>query len=172
MKNFGRVTSAFLLVVSMLLSAVLSLNAQDDPTQTPEGDPGQAGQTSPIICESSLILLVGLAQRDYGFQPSLDMNQFEQGQYRSYFEDNMMNDDNMGAEVTEEAGMGGDTSMDMTSTPEAGAETGAAVFLNPPVVLNEDVRCTELRQSVEEFFSTDRRGMNDDNMDGETETGS
>ncbi|MCC6613371.1 MAG: hypothetical protein IT320_07815 [Anaerolineae bacterium] len=57
-------------------------------------------------CDSTLILLVLLAERDYGYQSSLDVATFEKGQYSPYY-DAMM-------------GMG---EGDIATTPEAASES-------------------------------------------------
>lgn len=111
----------------------------------------QESQPTPIICESSLILLVGLAQRDYGFQSSMDTSQLERGQYGQLYDDSGMGTDDM--MMTEEAPMTDDMGMDASATQEAEMSSPSAVFLNPPVVLDEDTRCTQLRSDVERFFS-------------------
>ncbi|NJL94705.1 MAG: hypothetical protein HC915_13785 [Anaerolineae bacterium] len=163
MKKLTRSVPVVLVLVALLLGAVFVAQAQD-PIVTPVGASDPAGQTSPIICESSLILLAGLAQRDYGFQPNVDLNQFDHGQYGGYFGGDMMGGDmgtgtgDMGTEATAAAD-------DMAATPGTGdAGTGTTTLLNPPLVLNEDIRCTELRISIEEFFSQQLRQQNN-NMD-------
>lgn len=157
MKNVTRTIPVFFVLVIGLLFAALAVQAQEQ-TATPEaGTTGQDGQTSPIFCESSLMLLVALAQRDYGFQPSVDVSQFEYGQYRNYY-GGMMGTGDMGTGDTGTDMMATDEA-DMMATDEAGTTDGSMMLLNPPLVLNEDLRCTELRTSVEAFFATDRRPM-------------
>ncbi|MCU0481757.1 MAG: hypothetical protein MUE54_11185 [Anaerolineae bacterium] len=63
-------------------------------------------------CDSTLILLLYIAEYDYGFKSMMDVSTFEKGQYAPLFEmmmaqmeEEMMTEDDMMAEMTEEAMM-------------------------------------------------------------------
>jgi hypothetical protein len=147
--------SVFLVVALTSVFALTAVVAQDATEEAT-----QEALSSPIVCESSLLLLVGLAQRDYGFQSTTDLNEFERGQYSSLFDDSegmeMSATDEAGMTMTDETDLTEGMDMlstdeaDMTATDEAGR---SAVFLNPPIVVDEDTRCTQLRTEVEEFFN-------------------
>ncbi len=156
------------LLAMILLGAIVSMFAiplvAQDATATPDSestDNEETSNTRPIICESSLVLLVGLAQRDYGFESPMNLDELERGQYADLYDTE--NDDMETGEATPEATAEVDTDADANEDGDVGTNAGS-IILDPPVVLNEDVRCTELRTSIEEFFSTDRQ-PNSSNMD-------
>lgn len=165
--NKTRFCIAAIVIFTLTLGA--SVAVLQDATPTTTGEEGiqdmQDQTTSPIMCESSLVLLVGLAQRDYGYQIPPHLTNFERGQYEGYY----------GADG--QAGPGADTPAEAPAQPgpqggmttEGAADSGLAVIpdenqgqagtvlLDPPLVLDEDVRCTELRASVEDFFMQQSR---------------
>ncbi|HEX2907726.1 MAG TPA: hypothetical protein VHO69_12735 [Phototrophicaceae bacterium] len=123
---------------------------------------GQAQDSMTHTCDSTLVLLLYVAEHDYGFHPMMDVSTFEKGQYAPWFEAMMaeMPDDEMMA--TEEAMMGGDEMM-----PTEEAMMGDMVTLAPGNVANEDSACTELRAELEAFFyQTISESMMMDNSGG------
>jgi hypothetical protein len=143
----------FLFVVLMVLAVPTAL--AQDPTATPaEGE-----QVSLIQCDTTTVLLAGLASRDYGYQPNVDTTRYDWGQYSDLFTDNMSGD--MGMDATPEATVEGETEQ---ATPEGQTDDGmtSGTVLQPLVVLDEDIACAELRDDVMLFFDN----MNTDNTNG------
>jgi hypothetical protein len=111
-------------------------------------------ESSLVVCDSTLMLLTFVAQRDYGFVPlTSDLTGFEFGQFRSDFA-NLMAGSPEDAAATEEA---------PSTTEEADAGTTADealsdVTLQPGILANEDPACTALRAEVEAFLIEAIRG--------------
>jgi hypothetical protein len=130
-----KVLSLVLLVVLAAgLVALLPAMAQDDMmTHT---------------CDSTTILLLYIAEHDYGYQPMMDMSTFDKGQYAPLF-DAMMAAMESGDMMTEEPMMGDEMA---TEEPMMGDEMGDMTMLMPLTVPDEDPACTELRASVEGYL--------------------
>jgi hypothetical protein len=96
-------------------------------------------------CDSTLILLLYIAEHDYGFTSMMDVSTFEKGQYAPWFEmmmaemEEMTEEEMMEAEMTEEAMMD-DTMMD------------DMMVLMPAVIEGEDEACTALRAEIEAYL--------------------
>jgi hypothetical protein len=97
-------------------------------------------------CDSTLILLLYIAEYDYGFKSMMDVSTFEKGQYAPLFEmmmaqmeEEMMTEDDMMAEMTEEAMMDDMMMDDM-------------MMLMPAVIEGEDEACTALRAEIEAYL--------------------
>jgi hypothetical protein len=90
-------------------------------------------------CDSTLILLLYIAEHDYGFHSMMDVLTFEKGQYAPLF-------DAMMAEMEGEMMEG-----DMMATEEAMME-GDMMMLSPGNVEGEDTACTDLRAEIEAFL--------------------
>ena len=93
-------------------------------------------------CDSTTILLLYIAEHDYGFHSMMDVSTFEKGQYAPLF-------DAMMAMMEEE----------MMETEEAMMEEGEMMegdmmLLAPAVIADEDPACTELRAEVEGYLYT------------------
>lgn len=101
-------------------------------------------QDGMIVCDSTLITLLYVAEHDYGFKPSMDVSTFEKGQFKPLFDAMMAMMESM--EATPEATMEGEGGM-MESTPDA-----SMVMLTPGVVQGENESCTKLRAEVETFL--------------------
>jgi hypothetical protein len=146
-----RVLSLALILILMATAALPILYAQE-ATETPVAGEGQVSATSPIVCEASVILLAGVARRDFGFTLPDDFDTFERGQFGFLFEDAT---DAAGGEMqaTEEAGMTTTEEPAMEATEEV-TLTESLVMLGEPVILDEDVRCSQLRTSLLQFFMT------------------
>lgn len=112
-------------------------------------------EMTPHVCDSTLILLLYIAEHDYGFESMMDLSTFEKGQFKPLFEammsaDDMMGDDDMGSEddmTGDEDDMTGDED-DMT-----GDDDDMMVALLPGHVEGEDMVCTALREEVESFLT-------------------
>ncbi|MDX2140083.1 MAG: hypothetical protein SF123_18495 [Chloroflexota bacterium] len=173
------------LAVVALLAVVLSLPVfAQDATQTPaEGDMGSMGMMT--NCDSTLVLLVGLAQRYFGYTPSagIDIGSFEYGQFGPLYDmSTMMGGDMSGtggtdAQATSDPAMqpttdasgstGGEATSDpaMQPTTDASGSTSgdtsgtggmmSGVMLNPPMIADEDPMCMMLRSDVEFFFNNE-----------------
>ncbi|MFN8527393.1 MAG: hypothetical protein U0670_02135 [Anaerolineae bacterium] len=100
-------------------------------------------------CDSTLIVLLYIAEHDYGFHSMMDVSTFEKGQYAPLF-DAMMMDTSMGDMMaTEEAMM---PSGDMMATEDASMMGGDMMMLTTGNVAGEDEACTALRAEVEAFL--------------------
>jgi hypothetical protein len=132
------------------------LTATAEANATPEVDENVLTQ-----CDSTLILLTYIAQRDYGFEPMVDLTTFELGQFTSDFQTLMAGGDmEADMDATEE---GEAMDEEMMATEEAAAGTTAdqalnTVTLEPGIVANEDPACTLLREEVEAYLIGEIRG--------------
>jgi hypothetical protein len=103
------------------------------------------------VCDSTLILLLFIAQHDYGFEYMMDASNFEKGQFAPLFEAMMMGDDMMGDEMMDDMGddmmddMGDDMMDDM-------GDDMMMVTLTPGHIDGEDEACTTLREEIESFL--------------------
>jgi hypothetical protein len=131
----------FLFVVAVALFAALLIFALPITAQE-----GTATSDMPTVCDSTTILLLLLARRDYGFQSeTIDLTSFEFGQFQSEFDAVQMNE----AMATEEAPATEEA--EMTATEEV-VEPEHLVTLLSAIVSGEDPRCVELRTEVEEYL--------------------
>jgi len=101
-------------------------------------------------CDSTTILLLYIAEYQYGYQPMIDVSTFDKGQYGPLFDAMMAESD----EMMESTPMATEESMMTTMEPMEGMTT-----LAPAIIPDEDPACTELRAGVEQFlyehFSTE-----------------
>lgn len=99
-----------------------------------------------IVCDSTLITLLFVAEYEYGYEPMMDVSVFEKGQYAPLFDSmmSMMEEGDMMEEEMMDEGEGEmmeeDTMMD------------DMMMLSPGNVTDEPAECTELRASVESFL--------------------
>jgi hypothetical protein len=108
--------------------------------------PTHAQDDSPsITCDSTLILLLYVAEHDYSFHSMSDTAPFEKGVYAPLFDEMMANDMGEDDMMSPEATMEADMSDSMSSEDEM-------MPLAPGVVQGEDMACTELRAELEGFF--------------------
>src|SRR6185503_1585546 len=139
MKSMKKVLLALLAGV-MAIALVLPTVAQD-ATATPDAS-GSTSTTSgamgSLTCDSSLILLAGLAGRYFGYSAPSDitMSNYAYGQFSPLFDTQ------------------GTTSADTSSTTTNPTLAPSSVMLNSPVIAGEDPACTQLRTNLENFFST------------------
>lgn len=149
----------FVLLAFVLVMAVFA---------APMARPTSAQETTPTtVCDSTLMLLLYIAQHDYGFQSTSDLNIFDRGQYSLWFNNMMAEQAAAGSmEATAEAGdtgavataEAGDTGAVATAEAgDTGSTTGSegtlsATVLNPGVVTGEAAECTALRAELETFF--------------------
>jgi hypothetical protein len=75
------------LVAMLALALAAPLVWAQEATETPEAGAEQVSATSPIVGEASVILLAGVARRDFSFTLPDDFDTFERGQFRFLFED-------------------------------------------------------------------------------------
>jgi hypothetical protein len=97
-------------------------------------------------CDSTLIVLLYVAEHDYGFHSTLDVASFDKGQYGPLF-------DAMMAMTDEDAMMEGDAMMatEEAMMEEDGMMEGATTTLAPGHIAGEDPACTELRTELDAF---------------------
>lgn len=139
----------------------------------------QAQDTTLTTCDSTLLLLVTLAERDYGYTSMMDLATFERGQFGSFAAGmNMGGDMSMATADPSVATPDGSTgSSDATAdpalaTPDASTSTdatvdpalatpadssgsgdlGSFVQLFPGNVTGEDPNCAALRADVESYL--------------------
>jgi hypothetical protein len=96
------------------------------------------------------VILLYVAEHDYGFHSMLDVSQLDKGQYAPLF-DAMMADmgDDMSMEATEEA----DMSMEEDDMMDEDTEMMEGMtMLTPGSISGEDAFCTELRAELDSFF--------------------
>jgi hypothetical protein len=147
-------TGTVALVMALLLAISPLFVSAQDPTATPDpaASGGAVGAATGIACDSTLQLLLFLAERDYGFtSPATDVSTFDRGQFTP-FSDFLL-------------GMGIFEGVDATDEPtvEATAEAGDPTTTMPPDIsgftallpgdiTGEDISCTTLRAELEAFF--------------------
>ena len=118
-----------------------------------------------IVCDSSLITLLLVAEGDYGYH-DMDTSVYDKGELQPLFDNMMSMMDNS---------MGGDTMMEGEMTPEAmmgeemtpDAMMGDTMMLPHGDVAGEPAECTALRTSVQSFLYTAltaKYGMSDQGM--------
>lgn len=168
MRTFTRLALLTVIVVATF-AAAFTLNRDAAPRPAQAQDDGGA-----VVCDSTLALLVLLAEVNYGFLSRMDesmmteMPNFELGQYTYIFQDALAMMMAMGeAEMSEEemaatAEMGtileGLMTMDAAGIL-AGYDTAmgheameGATVLAPGNVADEPAECTALRAGVEQFI--------------------
>lgn len=102
-----------------------------------------AQETGRVVCDSTLMTLYYIAQRDYGFQSMTDTTNFEYGQFSPWFS-------SMAGMATPDASM---ATPDMAATPDAMMTPDASMMLlMPGLVANENASCATLRSELESFF--------------------
>lgn len=107
-----------------------------------------------IRCDSTTILLLYIAEYNYGFHSMMDVSVFEKGQYAPLF-DAMMTSMQEGAMMDEGEMMQDpeDTMMGEGEMMEEGEMMDAdMIALQPAVIANEPAECTALRVEVETFL--------------------
>jgi len=133
-----RISRLFVLALALIAITAFGFSAS---TNTP----AQAQEDMMThTCDSTLILLLYIAESDYGFHSMMDVSTFEKGQYAPWFDmmmAEMMEEDDMMAEMTEEAMMDDSMMDDM-------------MMLMPAVIEGEDEACTALRAEIEAYLYT------------------
>jgi hypothetical protein len=140
-----RIALAVLVLALAVISLALPTFAQDDAMMDAH------------VCDSTTILLLYIAEYDYGFQSMMDAATFDKGQYAPLFEEMMamMEEEEMGEEMMEEE-MGEEMMMDESMT-----------MLALPVIEGEDEACTALRAELDTFFYETLYGMMMDDMESD-----
>lgn len=171
----------------MALALVIPAAAQE-ATADASGATGSTGSTTSmqgtgtLSCDSSTILLAGLAQRYFGYHPTdVTLGNYVYGQYSPLFDMSTMSSTGMTGEATADAS-GSTTGTTSEATADASGVTSnptlapSTVMLSPAVISGEDPSCTQLRTSLESFFSTQMQSGNWDSnfrsgMSGMSSTG-
>jgi hypothetical protein len=106
------------------------------------------------VCDSTLILMLYIAEYDYGFESMMDLSTFEKGQFKPLFEAmmTMMDDDMMDDDMTGDDMMDDDM-MDDDMTGDDMMDDDMMVILLPGHIEGEDMACTALREEVEDFLT-------------------
>jgi len=137
-----RISRLFVLALALIAITTFGFSASSNTPAKAQDD------MMTYTCDSTLILLLYIAEHDYGFHSMMDVSGFEKGQYAPWFdmmmaemmeEDDMMTEDDMMAEMTEEAIMDDSMMEDM-------------MMLMPAVIEGEDEACTALRAEIEAYL--------------------
>ncbi len=113
----------------------------------PVAQPVHAQGDQPVVCDSTLITLLYVAEHDYAFKSSMDVSKLEKGQFAPLF-DAMMTSM---MEATPAAMMESTPEAMMDSTPAA---MMGGVELKAGIVQGEPETCTQLRAELESFLYT------------------
>jgi hypothetical protein len=142
----------------MAMALVIPAVAQDATATVDPNTTGTTGTTDTttqgtgmLNCDSSTILLAGLAERYFGYAPTdVTLSNYSYGQYSPLFD--------MSSMSTSGAGTTGEATMEATMDTSGAAGSATLVpstggVLSPAVISGEDPSCTQLRTSLETFFS-------------------
>ena len=137
-------------MAGVLALALVIPAAAQDATATPDagaaGTTNMAQGTGTLSCDSSTILLAGLAERYFGYAPTdVTLSNYVYGQYSPLF-------DMSG--VMAPAAPSTEATADMSGAATNPTLAPSTVLLNAPVIAGEDPACTQLRTSLESYFST------------------
>jgi hypothetical protein len=108
--------------------------------------PAAAQDMEPVVCDSTLVLLLYVAEHDYGFESMYDVSTLEKGQYASLFDSMMAMTESM--ESTAEPMM--EATPDMMTEEPMGDEM--MTTLTPGTIAGEPELCTQVRGEVESFL--------------------
>jgi len=137
MRLFQQKSISIALVVLFVLSmAVPMVHAQDEMMSH--------------TCDSTTIMLLFVAEYEYGYEAMMDVSTFEKGQYAPLFDAMMMMDE----EMMEDDDMmdDGEEMMDEEMMEDDDMMMDDMMMLAPAMIADEDPACTELRTSVEDFL--------------------
>jgi len=141
MRLFKQRSISIALVVLFVLSmAVPMVHAQDEMMSH--------------TCDSTTIMLLFVAEYEYGYEAMMDVSTFEKGQYAPLFDAMMMMDDEMmDDEMADDEMMeDGEEMMDDEMADDEMMMDDDMMMLAPAMIADEDPACTELRTSVEDFL--------------------
>ncbi len=134
MRLFKQRSISIALVVLFILSTALPLvHAQDEMSHT---------------CDSTTIMLLFVAEYEYGYESMMDVSTFDKGQYAPLFEAMMMMDDDMMDDDMADDEMMDDEMMDDDEMSDDEMMMDD-MMLAPAMIADEDPACTELRTEVE-----------------------
>ena len=127
--------------------------------------PAHAQEDTPTtVCDSTLMLLLFIAQHDYGFQSAVDVNTFDRGQFGPWFDAHSAATSGAAGTDAVATAEAGDASVGTDATAEADAPP--LTVLVPGVVAGEAVECTALRAELENFFVSEINTMMGNQADG------
>jgi hypothetical protein len=114
--------------------------------------PAAAQDMQPVVCDSTLVLLLYIAEHDHGFQSMHDVSTLDKGQYAPWF-DAMMAMMDEGMEATADPMMEATAEM-MEEEPMGEESMGDEMMttLVPGNVAGEPELCTQVRAEVEAFL--------------------
>lgn len=170
-----------ILICTLAFVSVFAPVAAQDVTATPSDTDNSATASELTNCDLSLVLLYGLASRFFGFDSPSDTGMrtgtgiFEYGQFGPFFDMSTVPQSDTETDAT-------DTSLATAeaTADDAGKSTDTdasnSVFLNPPLIADENPSCVQLRTELEKFFASElltsdwdarfRGGMWDGNKGG------
>ena len=130
-----RKTLLLVLCLVFVFTLVVPVSAQDD------------AMSDKIVCDSTVITLLLVAENNFGFHSMMDVSQFEKGQFAPLFESMMaMMDDMAGDEMMEEEAM-----MEESMAEDAMMDD-MMVTLEPGNIEGEPAECGELRAEIEGYL--------------------
>lgn len=135
------------LCLVFIVSLAVPVSAQDDMSEK-------------IVCDSTLITLLLVAENNFGFHSMMDVSQFEKAQLAPLFESMMAMMDDMDDAMDDE--MADDMMAD-----DMDDEMMDDMMLAPGDIMGEPAECTELRAEVEGFLYDTLKaelGMMEDSM--------
>jgi hypothetical protein len=106
-----------------------------------------------IVCDSTVITLLLVAENNFGFHSMMDVSQFEKGQFQPLFDTMMANMDEMsGDEMSgDDMADNGDMMEESTMGDEMMGDE-MMVTLEPGNIMDEPTECADLRAEVEGFL--------------------
>jgi hypothetical protein len=182
MSKFTRVTFALLAILTLALTAVVRIGG------SPEVALAQDEGEGTISCDSTLVLLLLLAEHNFDYISGMDetmmmdMPSLDLGQYTYYIEDTVARMTEMAGEMSEddmtamddmnamvEEMMGMDAAAILQGYDSAmGYEMmGDMTLLEPGNVPGEAAECTALRASLEQFIVSHLVAQTESTMMGE-----
>ena len=140
MRLTKRVSIGVVLAVLLILTTIAPMVQAQDQMMT-------------HTCDSTTIMLLFVAENDFGYHSMMDVTTFEKGQYKPLFDAMMsMMDEGMS---------------NMSGTMDEGMMGDNMMMLAPPVIPDEDPACTQLRTDIENFlYSHYQMTMMMDNSQG------
>lgn len=148
-----------LLIVLLVAMGVVPAAAQD-------------GDSENVQCDASTILLLLVAEGDYGFHSELDLSVYDRGEFSDMFGfmmDNMMGDDMAEDDMAEDDMAEDDMAEDDMSDESMDEDMGDDEMMDDMTTLSrvidgEPEACTSLRAELVQFFIDEYNMMMDDDM--------
>ena len=106
-----------------------------------------------IVCDSTLITLLLVAENNFGFHSMMDVSQFEKGQFQPLFDTMMANMDAMSSGDMSSSDMTDNGDMMQEATPDDTMMGDTMmVTLEPGNIADEPTECTDLRTEIQSYL--------------------